>query len=178
MAFWPAIVAELVRKKLSLKVSCTSSLSLIFVARCSWLSGERFGRRTDQSYDTPKREAAAVSVGLQTVGHSCHSANWVPATLSAVSETVSFVCGNYFGLKGVCIREVVCESGHCPGNLCMGLLLSSTVCSGAFCHTMEPFQPSQLLPRYVNTSQRWVSGCHDDLAHSYTVDYTAGHMDL
>ena len=75
MAFWPAIVAELVRKKLSLKVLCTSSLLLIFVARCSWLSGERFGCRTDQSYDTPEREVAAVSVGLQTVGHSCHSAN-------------------------------------------------------------------------------------------------------
>ena len=62
----------------------------IFVARCPWLSGERFGGRADQSYDPLKREAAAVPVGLQTVGHSYHSANRVPAPLSAVSETFSF----------------------------------------------------------------------------------------
>ena len=62
----------------------------IFVARCPWLSGERFGSRADQSYDPLKREAAAVPVGLQTVGHSYHSANRVPAPLSAVSETFSF----------------------------------------------------------------------------------------
>ena len=171
----------------------------IFVARCPWLSGERFGSRADQSYDPLKREAAAVPVGLQTVGHSYHSANRVPAPLSAVSETFSFAprpltaqqsLASFPGHPRFCILQVfknlsrgrlgnearkgfgnqdtrtlhyttvhimymvcvLCKCSCCPGNS-VKLLLSSTVCSGGFCRTMEPFQPSQWLPRYVNIFQ-------------------------
>ena len=63
---------------------------------------------------------------------------------------------------------ILCECSRCPGNS-VKLLFPSTVCSGGFCRTMKPFQPSQWLPRYVNTFQWWVTGCHDDSAHSYTV---------